>query len=128
MKFKYAILYVENVRDTMDFYRRAFGFKIKFLHESGDFGEMDTGETSLSFSSLSLMAGLGKSPGRADPAAPVFEIAFETADVAGSLRQALAEGATLIQDARKEPWGQTTSYVSDSNGYLIEICSPVGEL
>lgn len=30
MKFKYAILYVENVEKTLDFYQRAFGFKNRF--------------------------------------------------------------------------------------------------
>lgn len=125
MKLKYTIFYVENVKETMDFFCRAFDLKIKFLHESGDFGELDTGETSLSFSSISLMEQLGKSPAAPNPENPVFEIAFETDNVKESLKRALAAGATLVQDLREEPWGQTTSYVSDPNGYLIEICSPV---
>jgi uncharacterized glyoxalase superfamily protein PhnB len=125
MKFKYSIFYVENVKETIEFYNRAFGFEIKFLHESGDFGELNTGETSISFSSVSLMKQLGKTPGKPNPSSPVFEIAFETDDVAGSLKQAIDAGATLVQDVREEAWGQTTSYVSDPNGYLVEICSPV---
>ena len=125
MKFKYSILYVENVKETMAFYNRAFGCEIRFLHESGDFGELDTGETSLSFSSVSLMKQLGKTPGKPDPASPVFEIAFEVNDVEGSLKKAMDAGAILVQEVREEPWGQTTCYVSDPNGYLVEICSPV---
>lgn len=125
MKFKYSIFYVENVKATMEFYNKAFGFETKFLHESGDFGELDTGETSISLSSVSLMMQLGKVPGKPDPEKPVFEIAFETDDVTGSLKRALDAGAVLVQDVREEPWGQTTSYVSDLNGYLVEICSPV---
>lgn len=125
MKFKYSIGFVENVEETMAFYTRAFGFETKFLHESGDFGELDTGETSLSFCSVSLMTQLGKTPGKPDPASPVFEIAFETDDVEGSLKKAIDAGAVLVQGVREESWGQTTSYVSDPNGYLIEICSPL---
>ncbi len=125
MKFKYTIFYVDDVKKTLDFYNRAFGFQTKFLHEGEDYGELDTGETSLSFSSKQLMKQLGKKPGAASPERPVFEIAFETDDVAGSLKKAINAGANLIQDAREEPWGQTTSYVSDPNGYFIEICSPV---
>jgi uncharacterized glyoxalase superfamily protein PhnB len=71
------------------------------------------------------MRKLGKQPGKPDPKAPVFEVAFETTDVCAALERALAAGATLVQDARDEPWGQTTSYVSDPDGYLVEICSPV---
>lgn len=127
MKLKYTILYVENVALTLDFYNKAFGFKTSFIHEAGDYGELDTGDTTLSFSSLKLMADLGKNPQKADPTSPVFEIAFETTDVSKWLKQAVQNGATLVQDEKLEPWGQTTSYVSDINGFLIEICSPVGQ-
>ncbi|BAK66832.1 glyoxalase-family protein [Sphingobium sp. SYK-6] len=125
MLFRYTILYVENVAASIDFYERAFGLERLFLHESGDYGEMSTGDTKLAFSSVSLMQSLGKAPGKADPSAPVFEIAFETQDVPAALERALAAGAALRQAARVEPWGQTTSYVSDPDGYLVEICSPV---
>lgn len=125
MKLKYTILYVENVAATLEFYENAFGFSRIFLHEAGDYGELNTGETTLSFSSLKLMADLGKNPQKPNPSAPVFEIAFETTDVRKWLKQAIQYGATLVQDEKLEPWGQTTSYVSDINGFLIEICSPV---
>jgi len=125
MKLKYTILYVEDVNKTIDFYERAFGFQRKMLHEAGDYGELDSGDTSLSFSSLQLMSDLGKSPSNALPNSPTFEIAFETPEVKSALDRAIKAGAKLVQDAREEPWGQTTSYVSDPNGFLIEICSPV---
>jgi lactoylglutathione lyase len=125
MKLKYAILYAENVPETLAFYERAFGLRREMLHEGGDYGQLDTGNTSLAFSSLKLMADLGKSPANADPKAPVFEIAFETNDVKAALRRAVDAGARLVQDVRTEPWGQTTSYVTDMNGFLIEICSPI---
>jgi len=125
MKFKYTILYVEDVAATLNFFNKAFGFKQAMLHECGDYGELDTGPTVLSFSSLKLITDIGKSPGRANPISPTFEIAFETDDVATALAKALDAGAKLIQDAEDMPWGQTTAYVSDNNGFLIEICSPI---
>ncbi|MDP3341801.1 VOC family protein [Frigidibacter sp.] len=125
MIFRYSILYVAEVATALEFYERAFGLRRGFLHESGDYGEMDTGTTRLAFSSRKLMTELGKSPGRADPGAPVFELAFETEDVPAALSRAISAGAVLVQDAREEPWGQTTSYVSDPDGYLVELCSPV---
>jgi len=127
MKLKYTILYVDSVKETLEFYKIAFGFKIKMIHEAGDYGELDTGDTTLSFSSRQLMSDLGKNPGAADAAQPIFEIAFETSNVEMALEHALNSGATLVQKARDEPWGQTTSYVTDPNGFLIEICSPVAE-
>jgi len=122
---RYTILYVESVAAALDFYEEAFGLKRVFLHESGDYGELATGETRLAFSSKSLMRQLGKAPGTPDPKAPVFELAFETDDVHSGLQRALAAGAVKLQDVREESWGQTTAYVSDPFGYLVEICSPV---
>lgn len=126
LRFKYTILYVDDVVATLSFYERAFGLQKKMLHEGGDYGELDTGATTLSFSSLKLMTELGKAPGRANLAAPVFEIAFECSDVAAAMQKAIDAGARSVQAAREEPWGQTTAYVTDPNGFLIEICSPVG--
>lgn len=125
MKLKYTILYVDDVAATLVFYERAFALERSVLHESGDYAELDTGTTRLSFSSKKLIADLGKSPGDADVSSPTFEIAFETDDVRGALDRAVGAGAKLIQDVRDETWGQTTSYVSDQNGFLIEICSPI---
>ncbi len=125
MKFRYTILYVQDVPSTLAFYEQAFGLTKSMLHESGDYGELDTGTTKLSFSSVELMNDLKKSPGKPDLNAPTFEIAFETDYVQEALDRALSAGAKLIQEAREEPWGQTTSYVSDKNGFLIELCSPV---
>ena len=126
MKFKYSILYVEDVSRTLDFYTAAFGMQTRFLHESGDYGELETGQTTLAFAAMALMAQMGKSPAKADPANPVFELAFETDDVAAALTQAIEAGAQLVQEPKQQSWGQTIAYVSDPNGFLIEICTPIG--
>jgi len=125
MIFRYTILYVDSVEETLDFFVRAFGFQKLFIHEDGDYGELSTGETKLAFSSTELMRQLDRNPRTPSPSNPTFEIAFETEDVAGTLVRAIKAGATLVEDAQEKPWGQTISYVSDPNGYLIEICSKV---
>lgn len=124
LKLKYTILYVDDVAATIDFFVRAFGFQKGMVQESS-YGELVTGETTLSFCSKVFLKELGKSAGKADYKAPVFEVAFETDDVAGAVATAVAAGATLVQDTRDEPWGQTTAYVADPNGFLIELCTPV---
>lgn len=125
MKLRYTIFYVEDVAATLAFFNRAFGLDTGFLHESKDYGELVTGETKLAFSSRALMNSLGKSPLAPDPQRPTFEIAFETDDVAAALERARQAGARVVQEVREEAWGQTTAYVTDPDGYLIEICSPV---
>jgi lactoylglutathione lyase len=122
---RYVILYVEDVAAAMAFYETAFGLERQMLHPSGDYGELATGTTKLAFSSTRLMKQLGKSPSAPDPSRPAFEIAFETGDVLAAVSRAEAAGAILKQAPREEPWGQTTSYVADPFGYLVEICTPV---
>ena len=125
MIFRYAIVYVADVAGTLAFYERAFGLSRSFLNESGDYGELGTGETRLAFSSHALMAQLGKDVATT-PGKPAFEIAFETEDVAKALERALAAGATPVQGVETMPWGQTTAYVKAPEGTLVEICTKVG--
>lgn len=124
MQFAYTILYVEDVAETLAFYERAFEFKQKLLHESGDYGELDTGATTLSFTSLRLMREIGKNPGQPAKGSPAFEIAFTVPDVPAALAKAVSAGATLVQEPQDMPWGQTTAYVTDINGFLVELCTP----
>ena len=109
-----------------DSYQAAFDLKLRFQHESGDYGELDTGATRLAFSSRALMAQLGKNPAPADAAAPCFEIAFTTPDVPAAVARAVAAGATLKQAPQDMPWGQTVAYVIDPDGFLVELCTPLG--
>lgn len=125
MKLAYTILYVQDVHTSVAFYRDAFGLEVGFVHESGDYAQMETGSTSLAFSSHKLMTELQKNPSRPDPAHPCSEIAFTTPDVAAALKQALAAGAKVVQEPEEMPWGQTVAYVSDPDGFLVEICTPI---
>jgi lactoylglutathione lyase len=125
MKLGYTILYVDDVRQTVDFYLKAFGVKAKFVHEAGDFAEMDTGTTSLAFCSNALLRSMGKTPVRPQADSPCFEIAFVTTDVQGALQRALEAGCRLMQPIETMSWGQTVAYVADAEGFLVELCSPM---
>ena len=125
MIFRYTILYVDDVHATLAFFARAFGLKVGFVHKGGDYGELVTGATKLAFSSTALMRQLGKAPQGPSVERPTFEIAFETDDVAAAYERAMEAGCHSVQPVRQEPWGQTTAYVSEPNGYLVELCSPV---
>ena len=113
MQLGYTILYVPDVPATLKFYEAAFGLTTRFLHESEDYGELETGSTTLAFSAHSLMRQLGKNPQTASPTAPCFEIALRTPDVAAALDRAIAAGATPMRQLEVMPWGQTIAYVAD---------------
>lgn len=126
MKLGYTILYVRDVPASLRFYEQAFGLAIKFLHEGEDWGELETGGTSLAFCSHSLLLQMGKVPGKADVKHPVSEVAFVTDDVAVAYAKATAAGAEPLQPPQEMPWGQTVAYVADADGFWIELCTPVG--
>ena len=129
MKFGYTIVYVSDVVAAIDFYGRAFGLSARFVHESGQYGELETGATTLAFASHPLAS--SNVPGgylKPDPSAPPLgiEIAFMTADVPAGVAQAVAAGATLVAEAKTKPWGQVVAYVRDPEGTLVELCTPMG--
>ena len=130
MKLGYTILYVVDVASSLSFYERAFGFKRRFIHESGTYGELETGETTLSFAVHELAD--GNFPGghvRADESkAPLgMEIGLVTADVASAHAHALSEGPIELSAPVTKSWGQIVSYVRAPDGCLIELCSQVSE-
>ena len=126
MRFAYAIGYVRDVERSVAFYEQAFGLQRRFVDESGQYAEMETGETTLAFASNEL--GASNLPGgfrRNDPAEPPagVEIAFLTEDVDAAFRKALAAGATSVAEPKTKPWGQIVAYVRDRDGMLVEIGS-----
>ena len=124
MKLGYNLLYVNDVKATMEFYEKAFELEKGFLHPDGDYGEMLTGETKLGFVSHKLAGSHGFSYKEQTTAElPSFEIGFVTEDVEYSFKRALSNGAVKIKEPQTKPWGQIVSYVQDINGFLIEICS-----
>lgn len=128
MKLGYVIAYVPDVAKSLTFFSQAFGFEQRFLHESGTYGELDTGGTTLAFAAHEL--GDANFPGghvhASASAKPLgMELAIVTADVAAAHERAVQFGATELSGPVRKPWGQTVSYVRSPDGVLIEICTPV---
>ncbi|MBX3622981.1 MAG: VOC family protein [Rhizobacter sp.] len=128
MKLGYTIVYVHDVAASLDFFERAFGLARRFLHDSGGYGELDTGSTTLGFAQHATARGnLGHDYVAADASArPLgMELGLVTADVAAACEQAVKAGATLLAAPVTKPWGQTVAYVRCPDGTLVEVCTPV---
>jgi lactoylglutathione lyase len=128
MRFGYTILYVRDVSASLDFYERAFGQRRRFLHESGQYAELETGGTALAFAAVELAASNLPTEFRPAPAgesAPAFEVCFVSDDVGGAFERAVREGAQPVTAPQTKPWGQDVAYVRDPDGTLVEIASPV---
>ncbi len=126
MKFAYTILYVQDVAQSVAFYERAFGLKQRFIHESGQYAEMETGGTLLAFASnelahSNLPQGFQENNLSNVPAG--IEVGFVAEDVTAAFSLAVEAGAIAVINPKTKPWGQMVAYVRDLDGILIELCS-----
>jgi lactoylglutathione lyase len=128
LKYSYTILYVQNVEETLAFYEKAFGFEQKFLTPEKDYGELDTGTTTLAFADYSIPEynGVEISKHNKKLASPAFELTFVTENIDIDFKIALEAGAEVVKQPEAKPWGQTVGYLKDLNGFLVELCTPVG--
>ena len=129
MKYKYTIIYVSSVEETLEFYKQAFGFDVKFIHESKAYGELETGETVLAFAShemgnMNLEGNYSKANINKKPFG--IELAFETEDVLTAFEKAVSVGAIALKEPEEKPWGQVVGYIRTVDGSIIELCSPIG--
>ena len=129
IKFAYTILYVQDVNMAIDFYEKAFGFTRKFITPDNSYGELLMGDTTLSFASTALAEtnlkdGFVESNLIQKPFG--IEIGFTTEDVEATVKSAVEAGAIMVAEPKVKPWGQVVAYVRDIDGFLVEICTPVG--
>lgn len=126
MKFGYTIIYVPDVAASLSFFENAFGFARRFLHESGMYGELDTGETILAFAAHA-MGEINFSTAHVtahnSPNPLGMEVGFVADDVGAAHAKALQAGAFELAAPKQKPWGQTVSYVRCPDGTLVELCS-----
>lgn len=129
IKFGYTILYVTDVSKSIEFYENAFGFTRKFITPENDYGELATGETTIAFASkelanTNLSSGFTESSLSQKPFAT--ELGLVTDKVAETVALAQKYGATIVEAPKEKPWGQTVAYIRDNEGFLLEICTPIG--
>ena len=127
IKYGYTILYVESVEATLAFYHKAFGFTRKFITPEKDYGELETGGTTLAFAAYSIADYNGIAINKQDPNTPPspFEVTFVTDDIENAWKQAVEAGAEIVKEPTQKPWGQTVGYLRDINGFLVEVCTEI---
>ena len=129
MKLGYVIVYTNNVLQSVEFYEKAFGLQRRFVHESEQYAEMETGATALAFVSDGLAAmnvpvQYRKNTSSDAPAG--VEIVLVSADIENAYEKAVANGAKPVKEPVAKPWGQKVGYVLDNNGVLVEMATPMG--
>jgi uncharacterized glyoxalase superfamily protein PhnB len=124
VKLSYTTLFVPDVDAAVAFYGKAFGLSLKMRHESGQYAELATGETTLAFAAHDLARGVVGRPyhaSRRDDEPLGFELALQPDDVEAAYARAVAAGAEPVSPPEKKPWGQLVAYVRDHVGVLVVL-------
>ena len=105
MQLGYTILHVPDVSAAVDFQERAFGLARRFVRQSVQYAEMETGATALAFASETLteMNGLAIRPGSARDVAAEVEVALVTDAPEKAHVRAIAAGAAPASRSRPSP-------------------------
>jgi len=128
IQYAYTILYVNDVPKSIEFYKNALGFEQKMLTPENDYGEIMSGPTTIAFANFELgRSNIKKGFIESDISKKPFglELAFTTNNVEKTMKKAIANGATLLENAVTKPWGQEVGYLKDLNGFILEICTPI---
>jgi catechol 2,3-dioxygenase-like lactoylglutathione lyase family enzyme len=129
LTFRTTGFFVRDVPATVQFYEAAFGLHMRYMHPSRGYAELDTGATLLAFVSEAFQADAALLGGRTirfnrrelDPIAA--HVAFVTSDLDADWRRAVDAGAEIVKLPERKPWGQTTGYLRDPNGVIVELCT-----
>jgi catechol 2,3-dioxygenase-like lactoylglutathione lyase family enzyme len=118
----YPVLMTDRVSDTTDFYVRLFGFQPLFTTDW--YVHLQSSENPRV--NLAVMqAGHPTIPGPAAERAGGLLINFEVDDVDAQHARLLAAGAPIALSLRDEAWGQRHFIVTDPNGVLIDVITPI---
>ncbi len=120
----YVILIVADLERTVHFYTDVLGLSL--AHRAGDYAQYATGATRLGFYTRDAMAKTLGMPLETPAAhAPGFELGFKVDHVDAVFTELVKRGAAPVTPPVTRPWGQRTAYLSDPDGYLIELVQPL---
>jgi catechol 2,3-dioxygenase-like lactoylglutathione lyase family enzyme len=126
MKLGYTIIYVPDVSASLEFFSRAFGIQQRFLHESGTYGELETGQTTLAFAAHELGARISWRPCRSARSPSHWDLKSRWSRRMSSRLSERAE-RRRHRDGRSDgqAWGQMVSYLRCPDGCVVELCTPM---
>lgn len=128
MRLSYTILYVADVNRSIRFYQEAFGLEHRFTHESGDYAEMETGDTILAFCNSKLAADIINGDFvQSKPEQPPLgtQLTFEPDDVKQAFKIATQHGAAILSKPEVKPWQFEVAMLRDPDGHLVELARKI---
>ena len=129
MKFASPCLFVDDVEETMEFYRTAFNAKKKFFDPEFGFGMllMDGAEIGVASHAAGERMMDGNYPFSESKPLHGIELAFYSENVDADYMTAVEAGAVSLTPPYDTAWGQRVAYVSSIEGTIIGICSNIAD-
>ncbi len=120
----FPVLYVTNVRRSMEFYA-LLGYEMRYqfpLEGDPHYVGLERGESSLGIADSSWPeAQLGITVGTA----PRFELFVYVDDVDADVETFRAAGYTVLQQPATMPWGERQAYISDPDNNPVALVTPI---
>ncbi|MCO5559314.1 hypothetical protein L7F22_012911 [Adiantum nelumboides] len=112
--FSYVILYVIDVKRFLDFYSKAFGFRIRKLDNSHKWGELDFNPTTIAFTPIeeweTIATGGGHIPSKGEHQPKVY-LSFSVDNLDATFKHAINCGAEAVAMPEEKVWGQKAGYL-----------------
>jgi len=122
-----TILAVANVPASVDFYTRHLGFAVEALYDDPGYATLvrvgarlslaEQGHPAPDRPGISMLA-------PADRTRLQVALVLEVADAWAAHRALASEGVPSVADPFEPPWGGCRFFVSDPDGYLVEVEQP----
>jgi catechol 2,3-dioxygenase-like lactoylglutathione lyase family enzyme len=117
IEFNHAMVYTNDLRRSLAFYRDTIGFKLLDMYP-------DAYARLRSPSGTTTIALHVVEPGqRMDPATGGLRLYFEVQRLSTFCRSLRNKGVLLDQEPKKMPWGWTHAYLRDPDGHEISLYS-----
>jgi lactoylglutathione lyase len=127
MKFINVRLLVGDFPAAVGFWRDIMRFPMTYSDETIGYAYFDTGSTGVElFSRDGFAAALGETTPTPIPVGRQTVFVFRVDDVDATYTDLVQRGATAVAGPQDRPaWGVRSAHISDPDGHLIEIYSPL---
>jgi len=115
----YNVLYVSNMKKSIEFYTKVYGFELREGNGDQPWAALHTGNTALALHAVESKKKAAASskdarPGQAGPG-------FFVPDIAAFHKRAIENGAVCLEEPKQEPWGGVKALYADPDGIIQSI-------
>ena len=127
---QYCHVTVNDLDESLAFYRDALGLELRNDVARGDFRWITVGATSQPGVAIVLTNYLNGSPADTDALEALIAkgalngVHFNTDDLDGTFEKLRDSGAEIVQEPTDQPWGTRDFAVRDPSGNLVRIDQP----